>query len=220
MFSDALMRESNHHGVVTRTTVDFWMDPLCPWSYLTAEWLIEVQRHAPVDIAWGVMSLAILNEGNEIPEEWRRLVEESWGPVRALVAARQAAGPESYVPLLQGIARRWHVEERRDLHDIVREAVAECGLPESIAEAAWDPALDAEVRREHDVAMALGGSDVGSPILAFDGPDGRVGYMGPIVSQVPRGAAAVDVFEAVRTLAFTPGVYEVKRTRDVSPQFA
>lgn len=196
------------------------MDPLCPWSYLTAEWLIEVQRHAPVDVTWGVMSMAILNEGGEIPEEWRRLVEESWGPVRALVAARQAAGPGSFVPLLQGIARRWHVEERRDLDAIVREAVAECGLPESVADAAWDPALDREVRREHGDAMKLGGPDVGSPILAFDGPQGRVGYMGPVVSRVPRGPEAVDLFGAVRALALTPGFFELKRTRDVSPQFA
>lgn len=195
------------------------MDPLCPWSWVTAEWLLEVQRHAPVDVTWGVLSMAILNEGNEIPEEWRQLVEDSWGPVRALVAARQASGAGTYVPLLQGIARRWHVDERRDLHAIVREAVAECDLPETISDAAWDPALDAEVRREHEAAMALGGSDVGSPILAFDGPNGRVGYMGPILSRVPRGTEAVDLFGAVRLLALTPGFFELKRTRDVSPQF-
>jgi protein-disulfide isomerase-like protein with CxxC motif len=220
MFSDALMRESNHHGGVTRTTVGFWMDPLCPWSFVTAQWLIEVQEHAPVEVRWGVMSMAILNEGNEIPDEWRTLVEQSWAPVRALVAARREAGPESFVPLMEGIARRWHVDESRDLHAIMRKAVADCGLPESVADAAWDRALDGEVRREHDAAMALGGPDVGSPILAFDGPQGRAAYMGPIVSRIPRGEEAVGLFDVVRTLALTPGFFELKRTRDVSPQFA
>jgi protein-disulfide isomerase-like protein with CxxC motif len=220
MFSDALMPESNHHGVMTRTTVDFWLDPLCPWSWLTAEWLREVQANAPVDVRWGVMSLSVLNEGNDIPEEWQELMRQGWGPVRALVAAQQQSGPDVFVPLMQAIARRWHVDERRDLPEVIREAVAECGLPESVAEAAWDTALDDEVRRAHGEAITLGGTDVGSPILAFDGPQGRVGYMGPIVSAVPRGRAAVDLFEATRTLALTPGFFELKSTRTVPPQFS
>lgn len=202
------------------TTVDFWLDPLCPWSYLTAEWLLEVQQHAPVDVRWGVTSLSVLNEGNDVPQQWPELMRQGWGPVRVPVAAQQHSGPETFVPLMQAIARRWHVEERRDLPAIISEAVAECGLPESVADAAWDTSLDDEVRRAHGEAFALGGSDVGSPILGFAGPDGPVGFMGPIVARVVRGREAVDVFEATRTLALTPGFFELKSTRNLPPQFS
>lgn len=203
-----------------RVRVDLWLDPLCPWSWLTAEWLLEVQRETPVDVDWHVMSLSILNEGQDIPEEWREFARLAWGPVRALEAARQA-DPDSFVPLLSAIARRWHVGGRRDLEAVLAEAVAECGLPASIAEVAWTDDLDEEVRLSHKRAMALGGNDVGSPILGFVRPDGeQVGFYGPILSRVPQGADAVEVFTSVRTLATTPGFFELKRTRDEEPWLA
>ena len=73
------------------------------------------------------------------------------------------------------------------------------------------------MRLSHKQAMALGGPDVGSPILGFAGPDGPVGFYGPIMSRVPVGAEAVRVFEATRTLATTAGFFELKRTRDEEP---
>ena len=201
-----------------RTRVDFWLDPLCPWSWLTAEWLLEVQQEAPLDVTWGVMSLSVLNEGADLPPEWDEFRAQAWGPVRVLEAARQQAGQDAFVPLMRAIARRWHVEERRDLTAVLGEAVAECGLPESVASIAWADDLDEDVRLSHKRAMALGGDDVGSPILGFTRGDGEVvGFYGPIISRVPRGEEAVRLFEATRTLATTPGFFELKRTRDEEP---
>ena len=199
------------------TSVDFWLDPLCPWSWLTAEWLREVQHQTGLDVRWQVMSLAVLNEGTDIPEAWRPFLEGSWAAVRALEAARQSGGDAVFVALLDGIGRRYHVDGRRDLDAILREAAAEAGLPAGIAERAWEPDLDEDVRLSHKQAMALGGSDVGSPILGFDDPEGPVGFYGPIISRVPRGEDAVRLFEATRTMATTPGFFELKRTRDEEP---
>ena len=200
-----------------RTSVDFWLDPLCPWSWLTATWLQEVQRETGLEVRWGVMSLAVLNEGTDIPPEWESFLTGSWAAVRALEAARQAGGDAAFVAMLDGIGRRYHVEGRRDVEAILVEATAEAGLPVSLAERAWTDDLDEDVRLSHKQAMALGGPDVGSPILGFAGPDGPVGFYGPIVSRVPVGSEAVQVFEATRTLATTPGFFELKRTRDEEP---
>lgn len=47
----------------TPMPVDFWFDPLCPWTWLTSRWMLEVRKTRPVAINWHVMSLAIPQRG-------------------------------------------------------------------------------------------------------------------------------------------------------------
>lgn len=203
------------------TTADFWIDPSCPWSVMTASWLAEVQHERGIDVRWHAMSLAVLNEGNEIPEEWAQFTADSWGPVRVLAAADERFEPAAVRALVLALGRRLHADGRRDVDAVIRESVEESGLPAEVAELAWVPDMDEVVRLSHKRAMALGGNDVGSPILAVPGPDGDlVGFYGPIVSRPLEGPAAARLWDAYLTMATTPGFFELKRTRDEDPQFA
>ena len=85
-------------AIMETTTADFWIDPSCPWSVMTASWLAEVQRERGIDVRWHAMSLALLNEGNEIPEEWAQFTADSWGPVRVLAAADERFEPDRVGP--------------------------------------------------------------------------------------------------------------------------
>ena len=75
-----------------RNTAEFWFDPLCPWAWMTSRWMMEVEQVRPVDVTWSVMSLAVLNHGRDLPEDYRAKMDQAWGPVRVIMATRDKFG--------------------------------------------------------------------------------------------------------------------------------
>lgn len=195
--------------------VDFWFDPTCPWAWMTSRWMKEVRGIRDVQIRWHVMSLAILNEGCELPDEYRQLMDEAWGPVRVLVAAQQLHGDEVLEPLYDAMGTRRHPAGRTDTAVITAESLAEVGLPVELAAYADTDTYDEQLRASHAEAIALVGQDVGTPVVAFDG----VGFFGPVVTPAPTGEAAGRLWDGLSAITAVPGFYELKRTRTVGPQF-
>src|SRR5436309_13410148 len=120
----------------TPTRVDFWFDPICPWAWITSRWMHEVEKVRPVKTVWHVMSLAVLNEDKEdLPERYREGLRNAWGPVRVLIAAEQAHGPEVLGPLYTALGTRLHHEKAPRDRETITAALAEAGLPASPADA-------------------------------------------------------------------------------------
>jgi 2-hydroxychromene-2-carboxylate isomerase len=200
----------------SRPTVDFWFDPACPWAWMTSRWIDEVAEHRDVDVRWHVMSLAVLNEGRDLPENYRALMDEAWAPVRVIVAAARDHGDKVVKPLYDAMGTRRHPGGRRDTAAIVAEALAEVGLPEDLAEVGGTDEVDDLLRASHAEAIALVGDDVGTPVVAIDG----VGYFGPVVTPAPTGQAALDLFDGLVLMTRVPGFYELKRSRTAGPSFS
>lgn len=195
------------------TPVEMWFDPLCPWAWLTSRWLMEVEKVRNVQVTWSVMSLAILNQGRDLPPAYEKRMTAAWGPVRVVVAAAQAHGDEVIKPLYDAIGTRIHRGRRSDLDAVLEESLAECGLPATLIKASRLKKYDAAVKRSHKRGISLVGLDVGTPVIEVEG----VAFFGPVVTPAPKGAAAGRLWDGCLLVAATPGFYELKRTRTVGP---
>ncbi len=197
-----------------RATAEFWFDPLCPWAWMTSRWMGEVQQVRDLDVTWSVMSLSVLNEGRDLPDGYAELMDQGWGPVRVVIAARTEHGEEIVKPLYDALGTRIHHEEQ-DYDTAIAGALEELGLPASLAEAAHSDALDDELRASHQRAIDLVGDDVGTPVVAVEG----VAFFGPVVTPAPTGEAAGLLWDGCVLVARTPGFYELKRSRTQGPIF-
>jgi hypothetical protein len=206
------------------TPVDFWFDPICPWTWLTSRWMLEVRKIRPVVINWHVMSLAVLNEArlDELPERIRDLMGQAWAPVRILMAVQASSGPGALEPLFTALGTRYHPRQEPRTRATMEAALRECGLPAAIADAGDTTAYDQALRESHREGISLVGSEVGSPIIAVPGPDparGKIAFFGPVVSPAPTGDQAARLWDGVLAAATTPGFFEIKRTRTAAPIF-
>lgn len=197
--------------------VSIWVDPLCPWAWMTSRWLMEVKRLRGISVDVRVMSLAYLNRDNEMPEEYRLVLTEGWKPVRALVWVRAHHGDQAVSDLYEELGTRLHPGGRKltEIDAVIAESLEAADLPASILRDAGDLSLNGLVINEHNEAIDLVGTDVGTPVVAFNG----VGFFGPVVTPAPKGDDALRLFDGLVLAASTPGFYELKRTRTQGPKF-
>jgi hypothetical protein len=201
--------------VAERGTADFWFDPVCPWAWMTSRWMMEVEKIRDVDVRWHVMSLAVLNEGRDLPENYRSLMDRAWGPVRVVIAAQQLHGDKVVKPLYDAMGTRIHPGGNKDFDQEIAEALDEVGLPADLAQYAGSDEYDEQLRASHAEGIGLVGEDVGTPVVAFDG----TAFFGPVVTPAPKGEAAGRLWDGCVLVASTPGFFELKRTRTQGPQF-
>ena len=155
------------------------------------------------------MSLAVLNEDTDVSDDYRKRLENSWGPVRVAMAAAQRKGARSW----SRCTPRWASASTTGTS---RTSPGDRGVAGRAGPAGragrrrpTSTDYDEALRASHDAGMDQVGKDVGTPTIAFNG----AAFFGPVISRIPRGEDAGRMWDASVTLAGYPYFFEIKRER-------
>ncbi|WP_263480184.1 disulfide bond formation protein DsbA [Curtobacterium sp. TXMA1] len=182
---------------------------------MTSRWVGEVERQRPIDVTWRVMSLFVLNEDQDIPEEYRERIHKGQVYPRIVTAALLRHGQEIVKPLYDALGEHVHHRQESDPDQVVPAVLRELDLDEDLLEYAWTDEVDQAVRASHQDGIDRVGQDVGTPVIAVEG----TAFFGPVISPAPKGQEALDLWDGVVAVAKVPGFFELKRSRTVGPIF-
>lgn len=203
--------------------VELFVDPVCPYAWMTSRWLLHAAEVRAVEPTFSVMSLSVLNEGRDLEEGYRRMLDDSWGPARLAIEISRTEGAAAFARWYTAWGERYHVGGQHDDRRAVAVAALDAaGLPAELIEA-YAPvpgdAVEEALRASHEGAISRVGEDVGTPVISFGNGEDSVAYFGPVVSPAPKGEDAGRLLDALETMSSLPGFYELKRSRTVGPDF-
>jgi len=134
------------------TVVEFFVDPSCPWAWITSRWLKEVAPARDLAVTWRSYCLEIRDDygvAATVPEELREAALAghalSHRMLRIFEAARVRTGEESVDALYTEWGRRFFV--RGAVHDdgLLAACLAAWGLDGELIGAADDHKWDGPI---------------------------------------------------------------------------
>ena len=191
--------------------------------------MVEVQGQRHYGVEWRFISLWILNEKTDA--EWYTTDYRAghyFGHQGLRIADAIRLGeddPDAVGRWYTALGTAIHVDRRRkegreDPIAFYRAVLEENGFRAAYADAADDASHDGHLRAETELSLSRTGDDVGTPILTFHpGRENEASFFGPVISKAPRGAEALELWDAVEKLATMSGVAELKRSNRIPPDF-
>lgn len=196
--------------------IDLYLDPVCPFAWVSSQWLLAAADNGPHSIRLRQMSLAVLNEGHDVGADHKPMIERSRRLGRVFAAATEACGPEAFARLYADAGARLHVHGEELGPDALAASLTRAGLDPALAQHVDDPGLDSTVTRFHEASQnALGGRG-GSPIIVIDGQ----GFSGPVLTESPTTQHGPALLDALVTAATTPGFAALHRPYHGPPTIA
>jgi hypothetical protein len=213
--------------------IHFYFDPVCPFAWMTSQWVRRVMTQREYTVDWRFISLRLINADvdydAQFPPEYEAGHTAGLRLLRVAARTRDEHGRAAVGRLYEALGRHifdaqpdaqpdaMDTGERRGTRAFLAPVLAEAGLPPELADALDDTSYDAVVRAETDEALSLTGKDVGTPIIHFQPPTG-VAFFGPVISRLPAEEDAVRLWDHVVGLAGFPGFAELKRSLRELPQ--
>lgn len=212
-----MLRAKGHTPMAQHVTQ--WFDVSCPFAWMTAKWLKEAKAVRGFELEFSPMSLSILNDGADIPADYGRKMAANWGPARVFAKVKDER-PEKVEELYWAMATLIHEggqagKEGTGSYDpVIAEALEQVGLDASFAEVANDEYGNDALAPYHRAAMEAVGEDTGTPVVQIDG---AAAFFGPVITRLPVGEEAGELFDATERLAQYPWFFSVNRARTETP---
>ena len=206
------------------TDVEVFIDPSCPWAWITSRWVLEVAPRRDLAVYWRSYCLEIRDDygvAPGIPEKFRQQAIDSHAVshrmLRILEAARAEAGEVAVDRLYAEWGRRFFLPNRPEAAPLLAACIAATDLDANLIEAADDEKWDAPIRDAMEVAYAFGGPKTQTPTIVVRA-DPPHGFKGPVMAPAPEGDAAVRLWDAIQVLSEQEGFFEITRPRANPPR--
>jgi len=154
----------------------FWFDPVCPFAWMTSQWVREVARQRDYTVDWRFISLRLLNAhldyATHFPPEYQAGHTAGLRLLRVAARTREEHGRPAVGRLYEAMGGRiWDTDQEvgtRAEPAVVAQVLLAAGLPIALATALDEDRWDSVLQRETDEALALTGRDVGRRSCSSD----------------------------------------------------
>lgn len=188
--------------------VTLWLDPVCPFSWNTARWLMDAADKVGFSLELRLMNLAVLNEGRQLPPPQESHMRDSRKAGRLMAAVRDGAA-DALVAAYFAFGQLYFDQSASVDGRLVAQVARAAGMPRITAAVLDDATWDAAVRQSHEASQQALGDVGGSPLVTIGGHT----VFGPVLNAVPDADRTVAVFEAVTALVATPQFSQLQRPR-------
>jgi 2-hydroxychromene-2-carboxylate isomerase len=206
------------------TSVEVFVDPSCPWAWITSRWLKEVAPQRDLLVVWRSYCLEIRDDYDvapTMPEHRREAAIAahalSHRMLRIFEAVRSGSGDDAVDALFSAWGSRFFVTERAGDDELLLECLNAADADPDLLRAADDEKWDAPIVESMAVAYAFGGPKTQTPTIVVRA-EPPFGFKGPVMAPAPTGADAVRLWDAIDVLAREPGFFEITRPRANPPR--
>ena len=199
------------------SSIEFYFDPACPFSWITSRWLLQVSEHRDLQVEWRQFSLALKNDELSKKSDESPHASEHRASHRIHRVIRQAVLDHNVpvIDLYSEFGVRRHIMEKPFDDQMTHEVLEAKKLPLELAKSADDQSLDTYLQAEIDSAIEAAGGDIGVPTIVFTDKTGkRLGYFGPVLNELPSNTEeSLAIWDGLEKLATVSSFYELKRAR-------
>jgi 2-hydroxychromene-2-carboxylate isomerase len=201
-----------------------YVDPSCPWAWVTSRWLKDVAGQRDLAVTWPSYCLEIRDDygvAPAVPEPMREAALAghalSHRMLRIFEATRAAEGDGAVDALYTVWGTRFFARGARPSDALLDACLEAAGLDAGLAAAAGEEKWDEPIRESMEIAYAFGGPKTQTPtIVVRDEP--AHGFKGPVMAPAPTGEAAARMWDAIVVLSREPGFFEITRPRSNPPR--